>query len=128
MRNESEVAGVALGAWAAVSSMTESVSSAATEAQCWTTGRKKQVVLRLLRGESVAALSREVAVPIYKLKQWHDRALAGMDAGLNEQEHDPREKQLNEANRRIRELVMALEILCKEWESKRPPAGRRSSR
>jgi hypothetical protein len=40
------------------------------------------VVLRLLRGEPVDAVSREVAVPIYKLEQWRDRALAGIDAGL----------------------------------------------
>lgn len=125
MWNESEVAGVALGARAAVSSTTRSVPSTATEAKRWSTGRKKQVVLRLLRGESVADLSREVEVPIYKIKQWHDHALAGMDAGLNEREHDPREKQLYEANRRICELVMALEILCKEWEAKRPMVGKR---
>jgi hypothetical protein len=48
----------------------------------WSTGRKKEVVLRLFRGEPVDAISREVAVPIYKLELWRDRALAGIDAGL----------------------------------------------
>ena len=77
---------------------------------------------------SADALSRELAVPIYRLKQWRDRALAGMDAGLKERENDPIEKQLDDANRRIGELVMEVEILRKEREARRPLAGRRSSR
>lgn len=91
-------------------------------------GRKKEVVLRLLRGEPVDAISRAVSVPIYKLEHWRDRALAGIDAGLKERESDPVERQLAEANRRIGELVMDIEILHKERPVKRPLAHRRSSR
>ena len=80
------------------------------------------------RGESVDAMSREVSVPIYKLEQWRDRALAGIDAGLKERENDPVEKQLDEANRRIGELVMEVEILQRERRAQRPLVGRRSSR
>jgi predicted nucleic acid-binding Zn-ribbon protein len=94
----------------------------------WSAGRKKAVVLRLLRGEPVDAVSREVAVPIYKLEQWRDRALTGIDAGLKERENDPLEKALDEAKRRIGELVMEVEILQKERRAKRPLVGRRSSR
>ena len=74
------------------------------------------------------AVSREVAVPIYKLEQWRDRALTGIDAGLKERESDPLEKALDEAKRRIGELVMEVEILQKERRAKRPLVGRRSSR
>ena len=35
---------------------------------CWSVGRKRDVVLRLLRGESLEALSREVGVEIYRLE------------------------------------------------------------
>lgn len=94
----------------------------------WSAGRKKAVVLRLLRGEPVDALSREVAVPIYKPEQWRDRALTGIDAGLKERENDPLEKALDEAKRRIGELVMEVEILQKERRAKRPWVRRRSSR
>jgi transposase len=86
------------------------------------------VVLRLLRGEPVDAISREVSVPIYKLEQWRDRALVGIDAGLKERENDPLTKELDEAKRRIGELVMEVEILQKERRAKRPLVGRRSSR
>ena len=128
MLNESKVDGVALGALEGARSATGSAPSAAAEVKRWSAGRKKQVVLRLLRGESVDALSREVAVPIFRLEEWRDRALAGIDAGLKERENDPVEQQLNEANRRIGELVMEVEILQKERRERRPLVGRRSSR
>ena len=67
-------------------------------------------------------------MPIYKLERWRDRALAGIEAGLKERENDPVEKQLDEANRRIGELVMEVEILRKERQARRPLVGRRSSR
>ena len=51
-------------------------------AQRWSVGRKRDVVLRLLRGESLAALSREVGVEIYRLEDWRDRAVAGLERGL----------------------------------------------
>ena len=128
MLNEMEVAGVALGALEGARSVTGSAPSAAAEVKRWSAGRKKQVVLRLLRGESVDALSRELAVPIFRLEEWRDRALTGIDVGLKERENDPIEQQLNDANRRIGELVMEVEILRKERQVKRPLVGRRSSR
>lgn len=128
MLNENEVVGVALGALEGARSATGSAPSAAAEIKRWSAGRKKQVVLRLLRGESVDALSRELAVPIFRLEEWRDRALAGIDVGLKERENDPVEKQLDDANRRIGELVMEVEILRKERQAKRPLVGRRSSR
>jgi hypothetical protein len=73
-------------------------------------------------------LSREVSVPIYKLEQWRERSLAAIDAGLKERESDPVSAQLDDANRRIGELVMEIEILRKERQAKRPLVGRRSSR
>ena len=128
MLNESKVDGVARGGLEGARSATGSAPSAAAEVKRWSAGRKKQVVLRLLRGESVDALSRELAVPIFRLEQWRDRALAGIDVGLKERENDPVEKQLDDANRRIGELVMEVEILRKERQAKRPLVGRRSSR
>ena len=99
---------------------------AAAEVKRWSAGRKKEVVLRLLRGEPVDTVSREVSVPIYKLEQWRDRALAGIDAGLKERENDPVEKQLDEANRRIGELSMENELLRARCEKNGPFALRRS--
>ena len=123
-----EVVGVALGSQEGARSATGGEPSAAAEIRRWSAGRKKEVVLRLLRGEPADAISREVSVPIYKLEQWRERALAGIDAGLKERENDPVERQLDEAKRRIGELVMEVEILQKERRARRPLVGRRSSR
>ena len=128
MLNESKVNGVAPGSLEGARRATGGEPGAAAEVKRWSTGRKKEVVLRLLRGESVDAISREVSVPIYKLELWRDRALAGIDTGLKERENDPVERQLDDANRRIGELVMEVEILQKERRAKRPLVGRRSSR
>ena len=128
MLNESKVGGVAPGSLEGARSATGGEPGAAAEVKRWSAGRKKEVVLRLLRGEPVDAISREVSLPIYKLERWRDRALAGIDAGLKERENDPVERQLDEANRRIGELVMENEILRKEKQAKHPLVGRRSSR
>ena len=128
MQKEKDVVGVAPGSLEGARSATGSEPGAAAEVKRWSAGRKKEVVLRLLRGEPVDAISREVSVPIYKLEQWRDRALAGIDIGLRERESDPLERQLDEANRRLGELVMEVEILQKERRAKRPLVGRRSSR
>ena len=128
MRKELKVGGVAPGLLEGARSATGGEPGAAAVVTRWSAGRKKAVVLRLLRGEPVDAVSREVAVPIYKLEQWRDRALTGIDAGLKERENDPLEKALDDAKRRIGELVMEVEILQKERRAKRPLVGRRSSR
>ncbi len=128
MLKEKEAPGVAPGLLKGARSATGGDPGAVAEVKRWSTNRKRDVVLRLLRGEPVDAISREVSVPIYKLEQWRDRALAGIDSGLKERENDPLEKQLGEANRRIGELVMEVDILQKERRAKHPLVGRRSSR
>ena len=126
--SKKEEVGVAPGALEGARSATGGEPGAAAEIRRWSAGRKKEVVLRLLRGESVDAISRDVSVPIFKLEQWRDRALAGIDAGLKERENDPVERQLDEAKRRIGELVMEVEILHKERRARHPLVGRRSTR
>ena len=126
--SKKEEVGVAPGALEGARSATGGEPGAAAEIRRWSAGRKKEVVLRLLRGESVDAISRDVSVPIFKLEQWRDRALAGIDAGLKERENDPVERQLDEAKRRIGELVMEVEILHKDRRARHPLVRRRSSR
>lgn len=47
--------------------------------QRWTVARKREVALRLLREESAEMLSRELGVEIYRLEQWREKALSGID-------------------------------------------------
>jgi hypothetical protein len=45
-----------------------SSNGVAPEVKRWSANRKKETVLRLLRGEPLAALSRELGVEIYRLE------------------------------------------------------------
>ena len=41
--------------------------------QRWSAARKREVVLRLMRGEAAELLSRELGLPLFKLEQWRPR-------------------------------------------------------
>ncbi len=69
------------------------------------------MVLRLLRGESLDAVSREVGVEVYRLEVWKARALAGMELGLKAQAGEPLAAELDAAKRHIGELSMEIELL-----------------
>jgi transposase len=80
--------------------------------QRWSAARKREVVLRLLRGESLDVVSREIGVESYRLERWRDRALASMDAGLKERaDDDPVQAGLDAAHKRVGELSMENELL-----------------
>lgn len=96
--------------------------------QRWSARRKRDVVLRLLRGEALDAVSREVGVEIYRLETWRDQALTGMEGALKQRESDPLAEELKAAKLHIGELTMEVEILRKEKEIvlRRPLAKGRS--
>ncbi len=99
--------------------------------QRWSAGRKREVVLRVLRGEPLDALSRELGVEIYRLEEWRDKALSGMDLGLKDRQQDPLSHDLDAAKRHIGELAMEIELLrerARAAEGGRPLATRRSRR
>ena len=84
--------------------------------QRWSVGRKREVVLRLLRG-----------VAVDKLEQWRQKADTALDGALKEREADPASGELAAAMQRIGELSMENELLRSRIE--RPgPLGRRRSR
>ena len=99
--------------------------------QRWSAGRKREVVLRLLRGESLDALLREVGVEIYRLEDWKERALAALERGLKDQTGEPGAAALDAAKRHIGELSMEVELLrerARAAERRLPLPMRRSGR
>ena len=96
--------------------------------QRWTSSRKRDVVLRLLRGEPLDSLSRELGVEIYRLEQWRDSALSGMDEGLKSRIGDPLQAELDSAMKRIGELTMENELLWARVKRPGPLAKRRSEK
>src|SRR5687767_15312929 len=74
--------------------------------QRWSVARKREVVLRLLRGEGAELLSRELGLPMFKLEQWRQKAEAALDGALKEREADTAGTELAAAMQRIGELSM----------------------
>lgn len=97
--------------------------------QRWSVARKREVVLRILKGESLDALSRELALPMHTLEKWRDKARDAMDAGLRERApDDPLQAEVDKAHQRIGELTMENELLLKRVEKSSPFASRKSRR
>ena len=94
--------------------------------QRWSLARKREVVVRLLRGESVELLSRELGLPIFKLEQWRQKADAALDDALEEREANTASIELDAAMKRIGELSMEVDLLRARIERPGPLARRRS--
>lgn len=105
------VGGATEGARSASGGATSTTGGALPEGQRWSVGRKLAVVTRLMRGESLELVSREIRVPIYQLEEWRDKAIAGMESALKSRKDDPTEHKLAEAQRRIGEMAMENELL-----------------
>ncbi|WP_264817953.1 transposase, partial [Acidomonas methanolica] len=93
--------------------------------------RKLEAVQRLVRGESLDAVSRDMGAPAHRLSEWRDRALLAAEGALKEREHDARDEEIALLKAKVGELTMAGELLnakIDRLEGGRPLAGRRSRR
>src|SRR5215212_7391678 len=54
--------------------------------------RKLAAVTRLLRGEPLETLARELNVTAARLSEWRERALAAAEAAMKERKRDARER------------------------------------
>ncbi len=94
--------------------------------QRWSAARKREVVLRLMRGESAELLSRELGLLVFKLEQWRRKAEGALAGALKERQADPADGELAAAMRRIGELSMENELLRARIDRPGPLARRRS--
>ena len=84
-------------------------------------------MLRVLGGESLQLLSRELGVEVYRLEKWRDKALTGMESALVGRGGDPLQRKLDAAMKRLGEISMENELL-KARIAKQGPFGMRRSR
>ena len=79
----------------------------------WSAGKKMDAVLRLLRGEPLETLSRELGVEAHRLAAWRDDFLESGKQGLKGERPDrsPDDRALRQAERKIGQLTMENEIL-----------------
>jgi transposase len=95
----------------------------------WSAGKKTDAVLRLLRGEPLETLSRELGVEAHRLAAWRDDFLEGGKEALKGQRPDrsPDDRALRQAERKVGQLTMENEILRAATEKRGlsiPPAKR----
>src|SRR5665811_1038182 len=93
--------------------------------------RKMAIVARLLRGEPLDLVARQMNVSVARLTEWRDRALAGAAGALKEREHDDRDDEIARLKSKVGEITMDNELLDAKiaaLEGKRPLAHRRSRR
>jgi hypothetical protein len=91
--------------------------------------RKQSAVLRLLRGEDLELVSRELGVPAAELSAWRDAFLAAGEAALKTRPADGRDVEIGRLKAKVGELTMANELLdakIDRLETHRPLARRRS--
>jgi transposase len=93
----------------------------------WSAQRKTELVMRLLRGEALDAVSRESQVPGHALEGWKRGFLEHGARGLKSRV-EPEERELTLARAKIGELMMRLELaefliekrgLADEWKRSR---------
>ncbi len=92
--------------------------------------KKTEVVLRLLRGEAIDLLARELRVPAARLTAWRDTFLSGGQEAMKQQPHDARDREIARLREKLGESTMDNELLREKLarlETGRPLGRRRSS-
>jgi transposase len=93
--------------------------------------RKLAAVTRLLRGEPLETLARELNLTAARLSEWRDRALVAAEAAMKERERDVRDEEMLRLQAKLGEVTMANELLERRiaaLEGGRPLARRRLKR
>jgi hypothetical protein len=94
----------------------------------WSVRRKEVVVMRLLRGESLDLLARESGQPAGRIAGWREEFLAAGREGLKSRPAPLEEVALREAQRKVGELSMEVDILQALLERKGHPQSPRRSK
>ena len=91
--------------------------------------RKREAVLRLLRGEDLELVSRSLGVTAATLTSWRDDFLAGGEAVLAAKPTDGKDLELARLKAKLGEVVLERELLAEKiarLEADRPLVRRRS--
>ena len=91
--------------------------------------RKAEAVLRLLRGEDLETLSRELGVVAHELSIWGERFLVSGQTAMRKRAADGRDEETKRLKTKVGELTMDNELLYERihaMEAGSPFSGRRS--
>ncbi len=76
-----------------------------------TAGRKRDAIMRLLRGEPLEIVARELAVTAADLSAWRDAFLEAGAASLKSRARDDRDETIDRLRTKVGELTMDSELL-----------------
>ena len=98
-----------------------------------TAGRKRDAVLRMLRGEPLEIVARELAVTAADLSGWREAFLEAGAASLKSRARDDRDATIDRLRSKVGELTMDTELLHAKIERLEaggggPPFGARRSK
>ena len=100
------------------------------EAGRFSARRKGETILRMLRGEALDSLARELGVTAATLAQWREHFLAGGQAALKSRAPDDRDDEIQRLRAKVGEITMNNELLlarCHRLDANLPLARRRPS-
>ena len=92
--------------------------------------RKTETILRMLRGEPLDGLARELGVTAATLAHWREEFLAGGQAALKSRPADERDAEIQRLRAKVGEITMHNELLlerCHRVEASLPLPRRRPS-
>lgn len=72
--------------------------------------KKMDVVLRVLRGDDLDLVSREAGITAAKVSEWRDQFMASGQAGLKSRMTDGRDDELERLKALVGDLTMRLEL------------------
>ena len=84
--------------------------------------KKTAAVLRMMRGESLDIVSRDLGLTAAKLSEWRDQFHSGAQAALSSRPSDDRDEKVKDLQAKVGELTMDNELLQQKIE--RLEAGR----
>jgi transposase len=85
----------------------------------WSANKKLDVVLRLLRGEKLEEVSRQVGIEAHRLAAWRDEFLdAGKEGLKGKRATTEDDRRLRDAERKIGELTLENEVWKKVAEKR----------
>jgi Transposase len=93
--------------------------------------QKMEVVLRLLRGEALDLLSRELGIPAARIATWREAFLDAGQEAMQKHPLDSRDREIGRLHAKLGESTMAMELLREKigrLETSRPLPHRRSRR
>ena len=76
----------------------------------WSAPRKMEIVLRLVRGEAIDEVAREIQVPVHEVEEWRRVFLESGQQGLKRRGLDPEERELRRLQAKIGDMTMRLEL------------------